>query len=160
MLERKKERWNEEGRDSRRPVVAPAFTISHRTTGGGTGPTGRKGLVKRITNPPLHPSLRDWRDDHVKMYIWFLAPIILPKRSVGTVICLSFKAQPNRSRHLQLDTVNTASRMKSTGIPRKIQVSQSTADCLILGGKQHRLVPRVEKVYAKGKGKVKTYFWK
>jgi len=56
------------------------------------------------------------------------------------------------------DTVDTASRMKSTGIPRKIQVSQSTADCLILGGKQHWLVPRMEKVYAKGKGEVQTYF--
>jgi len=60
------------------------------------------------------------------------------------------------------DTVNTASRMESTGIPRKIQVSQSTADALNLGGKGHWLIPRGEKVYAKGKGDVQTYFleWK
>jgi len=56
------------------------------------------------------------------------------------------------------DTVNTASRMESTGSPRKIQVSQSTADALILGGKEQWLVPRKEKVFAKGKGEVQTYF--
>jgi class 3 adenylate cyclase len=56
------------------------------------------------------------------------------------------------------DTVNTASRMESTGTPRKIQVSQSTADALILEGKESWLVPRREKVYAKGKGEMQTYF--
>jgi len=56
------------------------------------------------------------------------------------------------------DTVNTASRMESTGTPRKIQVSQSTADALIMGGKGHWLIPRREKVFAKGKGDVQTYF--
>jgi len=56
------------------------------------------------------------------------------------------------------DTVNTASRMASTGVSRKIQVSQSTADALIRGGKDAWLVPRTEKVYAKGKGEVQTYF--
>jgi len=56
------------------------------------------------------------------------------------------------------DTVNTASRMESTGTPRKIQISQSTADALILEGKEHWLVPRKERVFAKGKGEVQTYF--
>jgi class 3 adenylate cyclase len=56
------------------------------------------------------------------------------------------------------DTVNTASRMESTGTPRRIQVSQSTADVLILEGKESWLVPRREKVYAKGKGDMQTYF--
>jgi class 3 adenylate cyclase len=56
------------------------------------------------------------------------------------------------------DTVNTASRMESTGTPRKIQVSESTADALILEGKESWLVPRSEKVHAKGKGEMQTYF--
>jgi len=56
-----------------------------------------------------------------------------------------------------LDTVNTASRMESTGIPRRIHVSQSTADALILQGKDSWLVPRKEKVMAKGKGEMQTY---
>ena len=57
-----------------------------------------------------------------------------------------------------IDTVNTASRMESTGIPRRIQASQTTADALILQGKQSWLVPRKEKVVAKGKGEMQTYF--
>jgi hypothetical protein len=48
--------------------------------------------------------------------------------------------------------------MESTGTPRKIQVSQSTADALILEGKESWLVPRRENVYAKGKGEMQTYF--
>ena len=62
----------------------------------------------------------------------------------------------------RLDTVNTASRMESTGTPRRIQVSQSTADELIQHGKDNWLVPRKKKVVAKGKGEMQTYFleWK
>lgn len=56
------------------------------------------------------------------------------------------------------DTVNTASRMESTGIPRMIQVSQATADSLILHGKSGWLSPRQDKVVAKGKGEMQTYF--
>eukprot|EP00934_Nitzschia_sp_Nitz4_P003659 Nitzschia sp. Nitz4//scaffold84_size84139//67428//72955//NITZ4_005210-RA/size84139-processed-gene-0.21-mRNA-1//-1//CDS//3329559069//3649//frame0 len=56
------------------------------------------------------------------------------------------------------DTVNTASRMESTGTPRKIQVSQSTADELIFAGKEAWLTPREDQVYAKGKGHLQTYF--
>lgn len=56
------------------------------------------------------------------------------------------------------DTVNTASRMESTGVPRMIQVSQTTADSLILHGKAGWLSPRKEKIVAKGKGEMQTYF--
>jgi hypothetical protein len=48
--------------------------------------------------------------------------------------------------------------MESTGTPRKIQVSQPTADALILEGKESLLVPRREKVHPKGKGEMQTYF--
>lgn len=56
------------------------------------------------------------------------------------------------------DTMNTASRMESTGIKGCIQVSQETADLLIAAGKGNWLEPRKEKVVAKGKGEMQTYW--
>lgn len=56
------------------------------------------------------------------------------------------------------DTVNTASRMESTGIPNRIQVSHTTAECLRELGKGGWLRARTKAVQAKGKGEVKT-FW-
>lgn len=56
------------------------------------------------------------------------------------------------------DTVNTASRMESNGVPNKIHVSQQTADALIARGRFHWLTPREGKILAKGKGELQTYF--
>jgi len=56
------------------------------------------------------------------------------------------------------DTMNTAARMESTGVPNRIQVSQQTADHLIEAGKEHWIIKREEKVKAKGKGELTTYF--
>uniref|UniRef100_A0A7S4P6U7 Guanylate cyclase domain-containing protein n=2 Tax=Guillardia theta TaxID=55529 RepID=A0A7S4P6U7_GUITH len=56
------------------------------------------------------------------------------------------------------DTVNTASRMESTGAPSRIQVSEQTANLLIQAGVSHWLTPRDTKVQAKGKGELQT-FW-
>ena len=56
------------------------------------------------------------------------------------------------------DTVNTASRMESTGLRDNIQISQETADLLVSAGKQHWLQPRAEKIHAKGKGELQTYW--
>lgn len=56
------------------------------------------------------------------------------------------------------DTVNTAARMESNGIKGKIHVSQSTADELIKSGHGHLLLARQEKISAKGKGDMQTYF--
>ena len=56
------------------------------------------------------------------------------------------------------DTVNTASRMESTGVPGRIHCSQATADALSAKGKSSWLSPRNEKVVAKGKGEMQTYF--
>ena len=56
------------------------------------------------------------------------------------------------------DTVNTASRMESTGKPERIQCSQTTAELLIAAGKSHWITPREEIVKAKGKGEVQTYW--
>jgi class 3 adenylate cyclase len=56
------------------------------------------------------------------------------------------------------DTMNTASRMESTGLPRKIQVSQETADLLMAQGKKSWLTQRKDAVTAKGKGELVTFF--
>ncbi|CAB9511299.1 Receptor-type guanylate cyclase gcy [Seminavis robusta] len=56
------------------------------------------------------------------------------------------------------DTVNTASRMESTGERGKIQVSQDTADLIKESCRDHWLVPREDKVSAKGKGMLQTYW--
>jgi 3'5'-cyclic nucleotide phosphodiesterase/Adenylate and Guanylate cyclase catalytic domain len=56
------------------------------------------------------------------------------------------------------DTVNTASRMESNGLPGRIQVSQQTAYHLISAGKGSWLTPRADVIEAKGKGKMITYW--
>jgi class 3 adenylate cyclase len=56
------------------------------------------------------------------------------------------------------DTVNTASRMESTGKKGRIQISQETAILLKNGGKSHWLKAREELVNAKGKGELRTYW--
>ena len=56
------------------------------------------------------------------------------------------------------DAMNTSSRMESTGIKNKIQVSQQTAEKLMADGKKHWLRMREDRVIAKGKGVLTTYF--
>jgi class 3 adenylate cyclase len=56
------------------------------------------------------------------------------------------------------DTVNTAARMESTGQRNRIQCSQSTADQLIVAGKQSWITPREGMIIAKGKGEMQTYW--
>jgi class 3 adenylate cyclase len=56
------------------------------------------------------------------------------------------------------DTVNTASRMESTGQRNRIQVSQFTADLLLAAGKGNWIQAREDLVHAKGKGSIQT-FW-
>jgi Adenylate and Guanylate cyclase catalytic domain len=56
------------------------------------------------------------------------------------------------------DTVNTAARMESTGERTKIQVSSETASLLMGAGKAHWVIPREEKIVAKGKGELQTYW--
>jgi class 3 adenylate cyclase len=56
------------------------------------------------------------------------------------------------------DTVNTASRMESLGVPERIHCSGSTAQYLRDAGKSNWLVARDELVNAKGKGEMQTYF--
>ncbi|KAL7544551.1 hypothetical protein ACHAWF_007931 [Thalassiosira exigua] len=56
------------------------------------------------------------------------------------------------------DTINTASRMESTGIGGKIQVSEETAALLRRDGKARWLVRRNEMITAKGKGQLQTYW--
>jgi class 3 adenylate cyclase len=56
------------------------------------------------------------------------------------------------------DTVNTASRMESTGIPNQIQASTVTAELIIAAGKGSWVKAREDLVEAKGKGKLQTYW--
>jgi class 3 adenylate cyclase len=60
------------------------------------------------------------------------------------------------------DTVNTASRMESNGSKGRLHISQTTADELTKAGKAHWLTPREDKIVAKGKGEMQTYWvtWK
>jgi 3'5'-cyclic nucleotide phosphodiesterase/Adenylate and Guanylate cyclase catalytic domain len=56
------------------------------------------------------------------------------------------------------DTMNTASRIESTGIPGRIHISKETAALLEDAGKAEWVVSRSEKVTLKGKGQVQTFF--
>jgi hypothetical protein len=56
------------------------------------------------------------------------------------------------------DTVNTASRMESSGMADRLQVSESTAVLLRSAGKVHWIQERAESIHIKGKGDMKT-FW-
>ncbi|KAL3939168.1 MAG: hypothetical protein SGBAC_006057 [Bacillariaceae sp.] len=56
------------------------------------------------------------------------------------------------------DTVNTASRMESTGVKAKIHISQETAELITASGKGKWVLPREDTITAKGKGQLKT-FW-
>jgi Adenylate and Guanylate cyclase catalytic domain len=56
------------------------------------------------------------------------------------------------------DTMNTASRMETTGLPNMIHVSSEFVCCLEDGGKSHWASPREDKVLVKGKGYLQTYF--
>jgi Adenylate and Guanylate cyclase catalytic domain len=56
------------------------------------------------------------------------------------------------------DTVNTASRMESNGIPNKIHISPEVARVLDESGKGHWITLRDTLVQAKGKGAIQTYW--
>jgi len=56
------------------------------------------------------------------------------------------------------DTMNTASRMESTGLPNRVQVSESTAALLKDSGKDHWTRQREQSVAVKGKGDMQTYW--
>jgi len=58
------------------------------------------------------------------------------------------------------DTVNTAARMEGNGVPGKIHISEDTANALEASGKGSWLIPRPDKIVAKGKGVLQTYFVK
>jgi len=54
--------------------------------------------------------------------------------------------------------MNTASRMESTGDKDRIHLSKATADLLVAAGKSYWIKPRQDRVHAKGKGLVQTYW--
>eukprot|EP00526_Cylindrotheca_closterium_P001661 CAMPEP_0113641374 /NCGR_PEP_ID=MMETSP0017_2-20120614/21721_1 /TAXON_ID=2856 /ORGANISM="Cylindrotheca closterium" /LENGTH=1133 /DNA_ID=CAMNT_0000552715 /DNA_START=78 /DNA_END=3479 /DNA_ORIENTATION=+ /assembly_acc=CAM_ASM_000147 len=56
------------------------------------------------------------------------------------------------------DTMNTAARMESSGNPKQIQMSQTTAKLLIEAGWSRLIQPRRHKIDVKGKGQMQTYW--
>ena len=54
--------------------------------------------------------------------------------------------------------MNTAARMESNGKPGQVHLSGATADLLVKSGKQHWIVQREDKIVAKGKGEMQTYW--
>lgn len=56
------------------------------------------------------------------------------------------------------DTMNTAARMESNGAPNRIHISQETAERLQKQNKGHWCMAREEKIIAKGKGEMQTYW--
>ena len=57
-----------------------------------------------------------------------------------------------------IDTMNMASRMESTGMPGRVQISSDTAALLQDAGKDRWISARESDVFVKGKGDLKT-FW-
>lgn len=57
-----------------------------------------------------------------------------------------------------LRSMNTASRMESTSLPNRIQVSEATAKLLRTSGKDTWIQPRLDAIDVKGKGVMKTFF--
>ena len=49
------------------------------------------------------------------------------------------------------DTVNTASRVETTGMRHRIHLSESTADLIVAAGYEDWVIPREDAVTAKGK---------
>jgi class 3 adenylate cyclase len=56
------------------------------------------------------------------------------------------------------DTMNTAARMESNSARNRIHVSEATANLLIKAGKSSWLTRRQDKIVAKGKGEMQTYW--
>eukprot|EP00980_Cylindrotheca_fusiformis_P023088 scaffold10105_cov129-Cylindrotheca_fusiformis.AAC.1 len=56
------------------------------------------------------------------------------------------------------DTINTASRMESSGERDRIQVTQATAELLTESGYSKWLIPRSTRICVKGKGEMQTYW--
>jgi class 3 adenylate cyclase len=75
----------------------------------------------------------------------------------GNVIAGVLRGKKSRFQ-LFGDTMNTAARMESNGMPGKIHVSEATADELGVRGKGHWVSPREDTIVAKGKGELHTYW--
>lgn len=54
--------------------------------------------------------------------------------------------------------MNVTARIESTGEPNRVHLSKEVADLLSQGGKKSWIIPRNDKVKAKGKGEMQTYW--
>ncbi|GKY91563.1 hypothetical protein MPSEU_000128200 [Mayamaea pseudoterrestris] len=58
------------------------------------------------------------------------------------------------------DAMNMCARIETNGEKGRVHLSQATADALLAAGKDKWFIAREEKVYAKGKGELQTYWLK
>ena len=93
-----------------------------------------------------------------RLDIKYLTPL-LPGLHSGPVTAGVLRGERARFQ-LFGDTVNTASRMESTGLRNQIHISDSTAELLRQAGKERWLENREGDVIVKGKGHMKTYWLK
>jgi class 3 adenylate cyclase len=72
----------------------------------------------------------------------------------GGALC----GQKSRFQLLDDTTMNTASRMERNGEPGRIRISEQTAHELATKGKSSWVTHRQDKIVAKGKGELQTYW--
>jgi hypothetical protein len=106
----------------------------------------------KLKTTRYHQRISKYRGSHTPTF-----RLILRKTNTGPVTAGVLRGDKARFQ-LFGDTVNTASRMESTGIKNRIQCSTETAELLLASGKSQWITPRDETVHAKGKGELQTYW--
>jgi hypothetical protein len=84
------------------------------------------------------------------------------KENEPNSIFRTLKAHPLCASFLSVqlfgDTVNTAARIETSGLPNRIHLSHETAELLHAAGKSNWMSRRTDTIVAKGKGEMQTYW--
>ena len=126
---------------------------------------GKLGVVENLITYQLeiYPSLAFYTQyvtNAPAIYTTIVAMTFLSTSGIFLLYDLAVKYKHNVMEIVSIpgDTVNTASRTESTGIPTRIQINQATTDLLIKSGKESWFKPRDNCIIAKGKGQMQTYW--